>query len=145
MEKEHIAVELTREAKDNRFIDSEIHGGLKIAGSGNQFVRTGVYKFKKEHPFFFWLAVVASIITILSFLGTVFSKDKYVGFYYPDANNLLSDIQSPEAFDSLEMCRDWVDKQVFKYNPDSTGYDYECGKNCDTSGGKPYICEETLE
>lgn len=86
-------------------------------------------------------------MAILAIWGTLsFLKgDSYIGFYYPDANNLLNDIQSSDSFDSLEMCRDWVDEQVLKYNPDGSGYDYECGKNCDLSGGKPYICEETLE
>lgn len=72
-------------------------------------------------------------------------KDEYLGFYYPDANNLSEDISSVATFDSLELCRDWVDEQISIFNPDRTGYDYECGKNCDISGGKPYICEETLE
>ena len=55
------------------------------------------------------------------------------------------DIQSEDTFDTLEACRDWVDEQVSIHNPSGIGYDYECGKNCDTSGGKSYICEETLE
>lgn len=72
-------------------------------------------------------------------------KDEYLGFYYPDANNLSEDISSVSTFDSLDLCRDWVDEQISIFNPDGTGYDYECGKNCDTSGGKPYVCEETLQ
>jgi hypothetical protein len=72
-------------------------------------------------------------------------KDEYLGFYYPDANNLSEDISSVVTFDSLESCRDWVNEQVSIFNPDGTGYDYECGRNCDTSSGKPYVCEETLQ
>ncbi|OGG88109.1 hypothetical protein A3G62_02450 [Candidatus Kaiserbacteria bacterium RIFCSPLOWO2_12_FULL_50_10] len=71
-------------------------------------------------------------------------NDEYLGFYYPDANNLSEDISSIATFDSLESCRDWVDEQVSIFNPDGTGYDYECGKNCDAASGKPYVCEETL-
>lgn len=71
--------------------------------------------------------------------------DEYMGFYYPDKNNLTEDISSIVTFNSLELCRDWVDVQVSIHNPNRTGYDYECGKNCDTSGDKPYICEETLQ
>jgi uncharacterized protein YxeA len=74
-----------------------------------------------------------------------FKKDKYVGFFYPDSNNLNKDIQSEDTFTSLEACRDWVNEQASIYNQNGFGYDYECGKNCDLSGGKPYICEETLE
>lgn len=78
---------------------------------------------------------------IYSFIQT----DEYLGFYYPDANNLSEDISSVTSFDSLELCRDWVEEQVTVFNPEGTGYDYECGKNCDTSRGKPYVCEETLQ
>lgn len=92
-------------------------------------------------PLLIIIAVALIAWGVFSFL----KSDEYVGFYYPDASNLLSDIQSPGSFDSLELCRDWVDEQVSKYNPDGTGYDYECGKNCKLSGGKPYVCEETLE
>ena len=78
-------------------------------------------------------------------ISTFFKKDSYIGFYYPDASNLLNDIQSEGIFDSLEACRSWINKQVEIYNQDNSDYDYECGKNCDISGGKPYVCEETLE
>jgi len=89
------------------------------------------------------IIVVALIIVWVA--GNIVRGDTYVGFYYPDANNLTNDIQSSETFNSLESCRDWIDEQVSTHNPDGTGYDYECGKNCDLSGGKPYVCEETLE
>lgn len=87
------------------------------------------------------------LIILLIILGIfIFIKnDKYTGFYYPDANNLLNDIQSEENFKSLEMCKAWIDEQISKYNPNGLGYDYECGKNCNLSSGKPYVCEETLE
>jgi hypothetical protein len=75
----------------------------------------------------------------------LFKEDSYVGFYYPDANNLINDIQSESSFHSLEGCRAWVKDQVATHNPTGEGYDYECGKNCKLSGGKPYVCEETLE
>ena len=85
------------------------------------------------------------IITIVVWSGySLLKSDQYLGFYYPNANNLSEDISSVATFDSLEQCRDWADQQVSVFNPDGTGYDYECGKNCDTSGGKPYVCEETL-
>lgn len=86
------------------------------------------------------LAIALVVWGIYSFV----QKDTYLGFYYPDVNNLSEDISSVTTFDSLELCRNWIDEQVSIFNPDGTGYDYECGKNCDTSGGKPYVCEETL-
>lgn len=96
----------------------------------------------KRNTIFSIVVVIAIILGLYSF----FKGDTYTGFYYPDANNLTNDIQSEETFNSLEICRDWVDEQKSIHNPDGTKQDdYECGKNCDLSGGKPYICEETLE
>jgi len=91
--------------------------------------------------------IVGIIILVLLIWGfsVLFKKDVYIGFYYPDAGNLTNDIQSDGNFNTLEACRDWIDKQASTYNPNDSNYDYECGKNCDLSGGKPYICEETLE
>lgn len=91
--------------------------------------------------------LVLIIIVVLAVWGAsvLLGGDEYVGFYYPDENNLLNDIQSPVLFSSLEACRDWVDEQVSLYNSNDTGYDYECGKNCKLSSGKPYRCEETLK
>lgn len=94
------------------------------------------------------MKVALQILVVIIVIWVIYSfvqKDEYLGFYYPDANNLSEDISSVVTFDSLELCRDWVDEQVSIFNPDGTGYDYECGKNCDTSGGKPYVCEETLQ
>ena len=91
------------------------------------------------------ILIIILVVGVIWGLGILFKKDTYVGFYYPDANNLTNDIQSNAAFDSLEACRNWIDEQVLIYNPNNSNYDYECGKNCNLSGGKPYICEETLE
>lgn len=94
--------------------------------------------------------IIGSIILLVIVIwgvSTLFKKDSYIGFYYPDANNLTDDIQSQNTFDTLEDCRDWVDEQMSIYNFDRANLDdYECGKNCNLRGGqKPYICEETLQ
>lgn len=90
--------------------------------------------------------LIISAVVLVIWGGIFFLRsDDYTGFFYPDANNLLSDIQSPDTFKSLEECRDWIDEQVSIYNPDGSGYDYECGRNCKLSGDKPYVCEETLK
>jgi len=91
--------------------------------------------------------ILGAAVIVISVWGiyTLVKADEYLGFYYPDAKNLSEDISSIATFDSLELCRDWVDAQVSIFNIDGTGYDYECGKNCDTSSGKPYVCEETLK
>lgn len=90
--------------------------------------------------------ILAFILVAVMFWGlrTFFYKDTYIGFYYPDENNLINDIQSANTFVSLDACRDWIEEQVSIYNQGDVNYDYECGKNCDISGNKPYVCEETL-
>jgi hypothetical protein len=90
------------------------------------------------------LLAIFLIVVIWAF-SSFFKEDTYIGFYYPDANNLTNDIQSKSTFDSLEVCRDWVDEQINIYNQNDSNYDHECGKNCNISGSKPYVCEETLE
>ncbi len=86
------------------------------------------------------------IFVIIGWLISLFKGDSYIGFYYPDAGNLFNDIQSENTFDSLDACRNWINEQVSINNPDGSGYDYECGKNCKLQNGKkPYVCEETLE
>ncbi len=87
------------------------------------------------------------LILILLFAFVVFNifkKDKFIGFYYPDINNLTNDIQSPTVFDSLDSCRNWVYSIAGSRKDEN--YDYECGKNCKLQNGqKPYVCEETLD
>lgn len=88
------------------------------------------------------VVVVVVVVVIFIFLG---KNDKWLGFYYPDRNNLTSHIQSAEV-DSLEECRVWVESQVSIYNPSGYGYDYECGKNCKLKKDWDiYVCEETLD
>lgn len=86
-----------------------------------------------------------AVVVVLFLIGrNLLVKDTYVGFYYPNGENLFKDVQSP-VFDSLDACRLWVAQQRIAYHSDGTSDDYECGKNCDISEEKPYVCEETLE
>jgi len=89
-----------------------------------------------------------SIILIIAILVGVyflfFNNEIWLGFYYPNENNLTEHIQSAEL-KSLEECRVWVDTQVPIHNPSGVGYDYECGKNCKFDKGYGlYVCKETL-
>jgi hypothetical protein len=69
--------------------------------------------------------------------------DTWKGFYYPNKEDLTADIQSP-IFDTLDQCREWVNTQVYKHNPNG-GYDYECGKNCRfKSEYGVEVCKETV-
>jgi hypothetical protein len=63
MQKERTVLEITKEARDNTFIDSEILGGVRIAASGTRMIRTRIGAFKKEHPVLFW-ASVATIVGV---------------------------------------------------------------------------------
>lgn len=100
--------------------------------------------------------VVLGLIWFFFFRG----HDKWLGFYYPNAGDLLTYKQSSEL-DSLEECREWVD--IVSGGRTDTGFDYECGKNCKLTDDykyllkndpkkltqynlKPtYVCEETLK
>lgn len=84
-------------------------------------------------------------ISVLIFISywiwsTIISPPKWIGWYYPDASNLLNYKQSPEL-DSLEQCREWVD-QISGGRTD-TGFDYECGKNCEISDDYKYLQENS--
>ena len=83
--------------------------------------------------------IIIGVIVYFVFIG----GDKWMGFYYPDENDLTKHIQSSE-FNSLEECRGWVKDQARVLNPEGKGFDYECGKNCRLA--KPsslYHCKET--
>jgi hypothetical protein len=75
------------------------------------------------------------------FVGTsVFSKDEWIGFFYPDKNDLLEYRQS-QGFTSLDDCRVWAQDQALMGG--MTISDYECGRNCRSNGSGPLICEVT--
>jgi hypothetical protein len=83
-------------------------------------------------------------LSVFGLLGVffLFKRDTWIGFYYPDRDNLFLYTQSPE-FDSLEECRQWVDTQIYIYNPSDNNYDYECGRNCKLQENGLYLCKET--
>lgn len=83
-------------------------------------------------------------VVVLGYFLFFSKKDTWKGFYYPDESNLDDYIDSP-VFGSLDECRNWVNTQVYRYNPDGYGYDYECGKNCRLKEGfTSLVCEETV-
>lgn len=90
--------------------------------------------------------IVLLVIVFAAF--NIFQRDTYTGFFYPDASNLFVDIQSEENFESLSECRVWAKTQALKHVRNvnlEAGWDYECGKNCNFTGSKPYVCEESLQ
>lgn len=71
------------------------------------------------------------------FLGAC-KKESWLGFFYPNKNDLTID-REIGSFSSLEDCRRAA-RALIEVNSNA---DYECGLNCDTAKGKPYICEKT--
>ena len=84
-------------------------------------------------------------VALVGALGALASgcsqQEKWLGFYYPDKNDLTVD-QPLGEFATLETCRD-----VAASRPGvSTGSaDYECALNCNGRVGAdgPLICEKT--
>ncbi len=95
------------------------------------------------------ISVSLSLLLLGSALYLIFKPDVYIGFFYPDSNNLTFDITSEETFTSIYECRAWAELMALDNATlileNGFNSDYECGKNCDLSGGKPYVCEETLQ
>jgi len=93
------------------------------------------------------MKTLALIIFICLYFFFVYEKEKWIGFYYPNENDLTNHFQSPE-YKSIDQCRNWINGQVSIHNPSGLGYDYECGKNCKVYPGSEsdplYICKETI-
>jgi hypothetical protein len=66
MNKEKITVDILKTAKNCTFDKCKIYGRVRIAGTGIKMIKTKIYQLEKEHPFFFWLGVVASVLGILN-------------------------------------------------------------------------------
>lgn len=72
----HVAVKMTESARNNVFINSQIHGRVEIAGQGNSFIETKINTLKEKHPFWFWFTAIGTligIITGLMFLAQYFN------------------------------------------------------------------------
>lgn len=88
-----------------------------------------------------WVKVVVAIV-ILVWAFQYYGGNNWIGFYYPNADDLTKNTQSSKL-NSIEECRVWVNTQVSLYNPNREGYDYECGKNCRFDDGF-YVCKKTI-
>ena len=77
-------------------------------------------------------------ILVLSLSQSCSHDERWLGFVYPDKNNLLEHKVVGE-FPTLNSCLDAVNKAA-----GSRG-SYECGLNCeDKDGSGLYICERTV-
>lgn len=81
-------------------------------------------------------------LVILAFLSlTGCWGEEWLGLVYPDRSDLTKDIVIG-SYSSFEQCQSAAISWLRTYNFQISG-DYECGLNCDTSHGKPYLCETT--
>jgi len=95
------------------------------------------------------------IIGILIFVGHWGYKNyvqypyRYVGYFYPNINNLNKWVES-EPMSSVDECREWADEMSDEYGVASSGdFDYECGKDCykgdPYSQGLTYTCNTSVD
>ena|SRR3989344_7500709 len=78
-------------------------------------------------------------------LFSLFKKDEWISFFYPNKEDPKTFTQSP-TLDNLDDCRKWADNTKQELNLIEGTYKYECGKNCVIdSGSKLYKCEETAK
>lgn len=75
--REHVAVKLTESARNNVFVNSQIHGNVEIAGHGNSFIETKINILKEKHPFWFWFGTAGTLIGIIT--GLMYLAD-YFGY-----------------------------------------------------------------
>jgi len=73
MKNEHIVVEITEPAKNTSFVDCEIYGKVKNAGQYSTFIRTKICKFKKNHPFWFYLGNIGIVLGIPASIIALFN------------------------------------------------------------------------
>lgn len=90
MGKKNLAVDITEKASDTKFVDCEIGGKVRNSGKRTTFIRTKISLFKREHPILFWLGVIASIITIISFLPNILSYSYHVPF---NSNDITKNVE----------------------------------------------------
>ncbi len=82
-------------------------------------------------------------VSFVAFIVACSAPDTWSAFGYPSAG-ALSDFRYLGKFESLDSCRAAV--QAWRSGMgDSSGTDYECGKNCEgiPAPGVPVMCEAT--
>ncbi|WP_261873178.1 hypothetical protein [Vibrio rarus] len=95
------------------------------------------------------VALIKFVVVIVLVIGVIAwnwdtsdsNSDEWMGFVYPDKANLWND-RDVGTLSTLEECREKSLDALRMIGATHSG-SYECGLNCDTSKGKPYICEKT--
>jgi hypothetical protein len=84
------------------------------------------------------------LLLIVVFLSGCSKNSDWVGFYYPDkndigANSANSNWKIMPGFESVDACRAWINE----VSVGNSNYDYECGKKCRREDNGLMICQET--
>lgn len=126
----HVTVKMTESAKNNVFINSQIHGGIEIGGQGNSFINTKISTLREKHPFWFWFGIVGTfigIITGLMYLAQYFdylptSFDIYTPSTYIDKTTATSTISLSSILSKALTLDTIIERQDFltKYIGDKT-------------------------
>ena len=91
------------------------------------------------------LVITGAALVLIWGIVSVFDKDEWSPFYYPNAPSLI-EFSSGPTVDSLEQCRDWVNGEAVGRGQAPGEYDYECGLNCKFDDGiGVFVCEETVQ
>lgn len=67
------ALHVTKEAKNNTFVDCNIVGGARIEGRGTKMIRTTIVQFSHDHPVYWWSGIVLAVgflADLVSLIGT---------------------------------------------------------------------------
>jgi len=130
---EHVAVKMTKSARNNIFINSHINGQLQLGGQGNSFIKTEIGEIKKQHPFWFWFTAIGTlvgIVTGLMFLAQYFAllpsslgnslsaapTSEIVATTTPNLSDLFSKVLTYETIaERQDFLGKYANKQVFGY------------------------------
>lgn len=94
-------------------------------------------------------AIVVVIIISILIHNLLFNNNiKYVGYFYPDKEN-MEDWSESDPLNSLTECQDWVNNMIDLYEiSDENQYDYVCGKDCKKEDaynqGVSYTCRSKV-
>jgi|SRR3989344_3600764 len=72
MNKERVAVKITKDAQKTTFVDSEVHDGVEDSGENTLFLRTRVFGFYKQHKTKFSISGAIFLIAAIATIYQVF-------------------------------------------------------------------------
>lgn len=89
-----------------------------------------------------WIKILLLVVVIATAVQ-FFKSDTWHPVYYPNPTNLTNHVNGP-VVDSLEQCRDWIEREANRRGQTAGQYDYECGLNCNYEPQSDLsVCEDT--